>query len=309
MTLKCTTSTIDHSKATVTILFEGLMTFCVDSNCTQCQVSILRHFVEESVDPLVDIKVIDHHLSLILLKTTGNPPSVEIVDFGLRAACGIEVRIKGARPRVSIYTGDSAGPEDFSNVVDLEGQNFHSEGVTLTAPSLLTPRFRIYNGILYCASLTDIKWDRVDYPGSARTSDGPNPAVGPTKPHPIGQIGDVVGIDFILKEDQNDVVFSELCPNGQEKVFHKKDPARYILIVRNAHPEEVLMDANAFTDFIDYYDVLKDKKDASKKYYLTPSQGSNQNATASSSTAGPPALYPQICNGVLLGNTDEVPEG
>lgn len=289
---------LDHSKATATIDFSGLALICINSRKrNRCEVSFLdceRH------TPALDIQ------KVTLSPATGAAISSSVVSHSLNLAETISIQV--VRPAASGVRGykneridfkrrqERGDEEDFRWVVDLEGEEFHDQRLSVKDPSKLGARVVISDGVLYTKVRTQEQFARVSV-----DSDPP--------PKFLGKLAYKISTD-IECFDGGEIVLTDESrgASGREAVVLRKTPnTRYVISIDSECDRRGDFEG---TDFRLFYDVLHDPEGEMFDLRRVVNTGGRLKAEAPIADEVDFSLdgFPQTCLAVLLGETTHLPD-
>ena len=289
-----------HSKATVTVDFEGLGLMCINRDKTKAEVGLLtcgRH------KPVLDIQKIE-------LDNAGRAARSYFHDsFIPDRHVWFNVGPQSPPPGISTYkpTGEfqrgdpRSDEEDFRWIPDLEGPEFHNTTLTINPSFERAPRFFLFNAEFYTKRRTDHELSRVSLNSSPSRRD-------------LGRLAYNVSADIILEKNGFLTLSDRPIAASQElsddvKRLEYEPSIKYLITVQNHCSVPGDFDG---TDFRLYYDVVADPRGVTfdlrrivprhSRFLGAPADTDRQEYAADG--------YPENCAMGLLGRHDGFgPEG
>lgn len=289
---------IDISEALVTITLEGLFVVCQNdrSRPKRWEIGVLN---------IPDSHPVPHSFSIKIFRHSGNGKPTDITDsFQPSPGHAIEIVTEPTGVLAPEYFPPSgpfnpADPDDHGWIIDLEGSRFHN-GVVEGRPDIpklgLQRHFKqkiyVEGGALYTVTKTVEEYKRV-----RNASD-------------ILQLGKVaLALGLHLRRAPIDkVVIRNSGPNPTPRTLEKKPGVRYEVALKHVCDN---CEQDDRTDFDLYYEVLR-ARDLTRFRLLSkdaPIPPLKENGEDDRSGPTPPrgGNEPQVCNGILLGQTVSLP--
>lgn len=268
---------LNHSEASVTVTFEGLLALCVNDK-NQAEIGALRNSHHELT---MEVNTITRQRDRERTSTVRLPVKVN-EDIFIEA-------VNASKPGVSLYKNEgivfnradgTGDPEDFRWVMDLEGPEFHNRKLTITRPEMLRPRIFIPTGTLYT--------QEIDSQPMGLTAAGDD-----LHWTYLGKLAKIIAADISFGAGDEVIVRSGV--NGSNAIRLKRQPGtRYAIAIKNTRHT---MTGIARNDFHFWYDALQDN--TGKMFDL-------RNVVLNTGAAFPVRYldgFPESCLGGLLSRT------
>lgn len=287
---------LDHSKATATIAFRGLLVFCINDE-NQCEMAFVEH---TNNNLALNIRLVFPNGVELTIKHSLLPSRGIRIETTNPDPPGVYCFKKGVFDRKNTE-GD---PEDFRWVMDVEGPEFHDKSLTITSsPSVdgaaqLKTRLQITDCVFYA--------NRVPGQIIARDRTDDNVTGVAAAPVFLGPVADIIGADIVCKNDPSSgiVLTNE---EGQRLVLPRADGIRYEIEFNNACG--VPSSPADSTDFSIYYNVLSDP-DGVTFDLRDVVDAEDEKATGDAFEDFPifaPNDRPERCDGGFLSQTRRIP--
>jgi|SRR5215510_11331957 len=232
-----TSNSLEHSKAFVTVSFQGLMALVINEN-REAEVGVLKHkhhqfTLEIKKITLLGASVINHSTDL------GEDLWIEAVnpaDNGVKKYINSKLTFDRKTNR-----GD---PEDFRWMVDLEGKEFHGSRLAITNPERFAPMIHLNSGIFYTQRRSQQMVKRVIQSNNVHEA-------------LLGKVASSVAAEIYLEGRDGEVVL-RYGRKGSERVTFRPEPdTRYEIVLSNERPES--MRTMGESDFVSWYEVFADQ--------------------------------------------------
>lgn len=259
-------------KVTARIIFRGVMLTCINRQ-KQYEVGMIRCPVHEPT---------------ITIQTTRN--GVTSARVPVDWPKGHDLLFQVINPEeegVSIYPRNGHDT-DFERVIDLEGENLHSEGVTVQTDKLQGRRLGVTAGKLYTHKLSDVEFNLLTWTNENEEGE---------EKQPLGKVADEIGLNVFCRPGGESGI-SIIDLETRQPVENGSMPA----VPGTTYTIEILNDCreggsgpgtSIGTDFRFYYD------------FITPNDESKYDLgfeTDESEEEPPPS--PDACENTYLSQTD-----
>lgn len=262
---------IDPSDSLAIVTLEGLFVICKHDRLSRWAIGV----------PEVPSEDCHHSLTLqISTYTGGGNPTTEIISLSQNR--NLEIITEPSEneveffPPSGVFDPATADPHDYRWIIDLEERRFHHEGVD-ARPDVARHYKRkifIYGGQLYTFEKSVENYNRIRNTGGSL---------------PLGKIGLSAGILFPRFLSEVNIKYEDV--DQPIKTLPKQTGVRYQVSLKHICPPAPGRVSN---DFDLYYDILVGR-DGSRFQISTGGAGLRG------------AEEPQVCNVVVLGQTDRLP--
>ena len=279
---------LDHTQATATISFTGLLLFRVvkeagEAGKKRCEVKVLE----------CDRHKLDLVVEKITLNAGGVALSSRVVEHGLDLTRDIQIEVEAPPvPEIRLHKSDagafdrvnSQDDEDLRWLLDFESIELNSGPITLApAAGVASPRaFQPTISIDQCTLYTKLK---SDLPVAREEIGNPAPAVF------LGKVASTIGADLTCGNGSK-IVLSNVGPNANPLSLPQEPNVQYRIVIENEC--DFLDEVGAGSDFRLYYDALTTVN--GKKFDLRPVVNIGPGVAAAAVPANFSSTnFPRIC--------------